>query len=73
MGDQREKISNGPNAEPLNENIGGTTAGIPDDALQSGETLPEPPTDEQVERARRALGVDEQSEKEVDTLPLEGE
>ena len=73
MGDQREKISNGPNAEPLNENIAGTATGIPDDALVRGESLPDGPTDEQVERARRALGVGEQADEEVDTLPLEGE
>jgi hypothetical protein len=70
MNDPREKISNGPNAEPLNETIAGTARGIPDDALENGEQLPDPPTDEQVERAKQALGVEC---GEVDTLPLTGE
>ena len=33
MADDREKISTGPNEEPINENIAGTAPGIPDDAL----------------------------------------
>jgi hypothetical protein len=70
MADDREKISNGPNAEPLNENVAGTARGIPDDALVEGEELPDPPTDEQVKRAKEALGVEC---GEVDTLPLAGE
>lgn len=70
--DQREKISTGPNAEPLNENIAGTAPGIPDDALAPGEDeLPQPPSDEQVEEAAEALGAP--TRKERDTLPLEGE
>ena len=70
MGEDREKISNGPNARPINENIAGTAKGIPDEALASGEELPEPPTDEQVKHAKEALGVECE---EVDTLPLAGE
>ena len=70
MSDQRKKISNGPNAEPLNENVAGTAVGIPDDSLTEGEELPQPPTDEQVKRAKEALGVEC---GEVDTLPLTGE
>ena len=70
MADDREKISNGPNAEPLNENVAGTSRGIPDDALLEGEELPDPPTDELVQRAKEALGVEC---GEVDTLPLAGE
>jgi hypothetical protein len=70
MTDEREKISNGPNAEPLNENIAGTARGIPDDALVEGEETPGAPTDEQVKRAKEALGVECE---EVDTLPLAGE
>ena len=67
----REKISTGPNAEPIDENIAGTAPGIPDDALALGEErLPEPPTDEQVEEAARKLKA---PVAERDTLPLEGE
>jgi hypothetical protein len=70
MADDREKISNGPNAEPLNENVDGTARGIPDDALAEGEKLSQAPTDDQVKRAKEALGVECE---EVDTLPLAGE
>jgi len=69
MTQDREKISNGPNDRAIDENIGGTAPGIPDDALAPGEELPEPPTDEQVEKAAEALGL----HRERDTLPLEGE
>jgi hypothetical protein len=69
--DDREKISTGPNAEPLDETIAGTGEGIPDDSLAPGEeSLPEPPTDEEVETAARALGA---PQAERDTLPLDGE
>lgn len=71
MTQDREKISTGPNAEPLNESIAGTGPGIPDEALAPGEQeLPPPPTDEEVERAAEALGA---PQGEVDTLPLDGE
>ena len=71
MADDREKISTGPNAEPVNETIAGTGPGIPDDALAPGEDqLPEPPTDEEVEGAAEALGA---PTAKRDTLPLEGE
>jgi hypothetical protein len=67
----REKISTGPNAEPLDENITGTAPGIPDDSLAPGEkALPLPPTDEEVEKAAEKLGA---PEAEEDTLPLDGE
>ena len=67
----REKISTGPNEESVNETIAGTGPGIPDDALAPGEEeLPEPPTDEQVEKAAEALDA---PTAERDTLPLEGE
>ena len=33
MADDREKISTGPNEEPINETIAGTGPGIPDDDL----------------------------------------
>ena len=70
MADDREKISNGPNERAVNENIAGTGPGIPDDALAPGQELPEPPTDEDVERVAEALGA---PGHEKDTLPLEGE
>ena len=71
MIDDREKISTGPNAEPIDETIAGTGPGIPDDSLAPGEVeLPEPPTDEEVEEAAEALGA---PLAETDTLPLDGE
>ena len=54
-----EKISTGPNARPKTAPIAGTAPGIPDEALGPGEELPDPPTDEEVERGKRALGVDD--------------
>jgi hypothetical protein len=70
MAEDREKISTGPNEEPINETIAGTGPGIPDDALAPGEELPPAPTDEEVEEAAEALGS---PTAERDTLPLEGE
>ena len=70
MAEDREKISTGPNAEPIEESIAGTGPGIPDEALAPGEELPEPPSEEEVERAAEALGS---PTAEKDTLPLEGE
>ena len=52
-----EKISTGPNARPKTAPVAGTAPGLPDEALTPGEDLPTPPTDEQVEEAKRALGV----------------
>jgi hypothetical protein len=71
MAEDREKISNGPNDRPINETIAGTADGIPDDSLSPGEDeLPEPPTDEQVEKIAEIIGA---PTAERDTLPLEGE
>jgi hypothetical protein len=70
MAEDREKISTGPNEEPINETIAGTGPGIPDDALAPGEQLPEAPSDEEVERIAEKLGS---PTAEEDTLPLEGE
>ena len=71
MAKDREKISTGPNEEPINETIAGTGPGIPDDALAPGEEeLPQPPSDEEVEKAAEALDA---PVAERDTLPLEGE
>jgi len=72
MAQDREKIGTGPNDQPINETIAGTGPGIPDDALAPNEELPEPPTDEQVEKAAEALKAPI-GQKERDTLPLEGE
>ena len=69
MAEDREKISTGPNEEPINESIAGTGPGIADDALKPGEELPEAPSDEEVERAAIRLGVRPQS----GPLPLDGE
>jgi hypothetical protein len=69
--DQREKISTGPNGEPIDETIAGTGPGIPDEALAPGEDeLPQPPSDEEVKKAAEALDA---PIAERDTLPLEGE
>src|SRR5438270_13312912 len=70
MAEDREKISTGPNDRPLNETIAGTGPGIPDEALAPGEDLPEPPSDEEVERIAEKIGA---PTGERDTLPLEGE
>jgi hypothetical protein len=70
MADDREKISTGPNEEPINETIAGTGPGIPDEALGPGEELGEAPSDEEVERIAEKLGA---PTAERDTLPLEGE
>jgi hypothetical protein len=70
MAQDREKISTGPNEEPINETIAGTGPGIPDDALAPDEDLPEPPSDEEVERIAEKL---RSPTAERDTLPLEGE
>jgi len=67
--DDKAKISTGPNERPRNETIAGTGPGIPDDARGPGEELPEPPSDQEVERAAAALGVPGSGEK----LPLEGQ
>ena len=67
--DDKQKISTGPNERARNESIAGTGPGLPDDARGPGEELPEPPSDEDVERAKEALGVTGSGEK----LPLEGQ
>jgi hypothetical protein len=69
MSDENE-IGGGQNSRPLNDTIAGTGPGIPDDALAPDEELPEPPSDEEVERIAEKLGS---PTAEHDTLPLEGE
>ncbi len=58
MAEDRQKISNGPNESPINETIAGTGPGIADDALTPGEQMPQAPSEEEVERAAKALGAD---------------
>jgi len=70
MAEDREKVSTGPNEEPISETIAGTGPDIADDALAPGDELPETPSDEEVERIAEKLGS---STAERDTLPLEGE
>ena len=71
MADDREKISTGPNSEPIDDTIAGTGPGIADDSLAPGEEeLPRAPSDEEVEEMARKLGA---PTSERDTLPLEGE
>ena len=71
MAQDREKISTGPNEEPINETIAGTGPGIADDTLAPGEEqLPQAPTDEEVEKMAQKLHA---PSAEKDTLPLEGE
>lgn len=48
----------GINARPLSDTIAGTGPGIADDSLAPGqEQMPEPPSDEEVERAKEKLGA----------------
>jgi hypothetical protein len=70
MPEDREKVSTGPDEEPINETLAGTGPGIPDEALAPGEELPKPPSDEEVERVARKLGS---PTAERNTLPLDGE
>jgi hypothetical protein len=58
MAQERSKITTGPNERAIDENIAGTAPGIPDEARAPGEELPEPPSDEEVARAAKALGVE---------------
>ncbi|HEX2763788.1 MAG TPA: hypothetical protein VHM92_08110 [Allosphingosinicella sp.] len=69
MADDKAKISTGPNERARNETIAGTGPGIPDDALTPGAELPTPPTDEEVQRAKEALGL----RGAGDDQPLEGQ
>jgi hypothetical protein len=57
MADDRAKLSTGPNDRPLNETIAGTGPGISDEALASGEELPEPPGEEEEKRIAETLGA----------------
>ena len=53
MADDREKISTGPNEEPINETIAGTGPGIPDEALGPGEELGEAPATKKSRGSRK--------------------
>ena len=53
-----DKRNGGTNARPFDETVAGTGPGIPDDSLAPGEEgLPEPPSEEEVERIARTLGA----------------
>ena len=52
-----DTIGGGTNARPLNDTIAGTGPGITDDALAPGETMPEPPSEEEQQRIAAKLGV----------------
>jgi hypothetical protein len=54
----KQQPDGGTNARPLHDTIAGTGPGLPDDALAPGQELPEIPTDNEVERMARKLGVD---------------
>ena len=58
MADDSEKISTGPNEEPINETIAGTGPGIPDEASRRAKELPQAPSDEEVERWPRSSVAD---------------
>lgn len=54
-----DKRDGGTNARPLDETIAGTGPGIPDDGLAPGEdSLPEAPSDEEVQRTAEKLAAD---------------
>jgi hypothetical protein len=53
----KEKITDGPNERAADESIASSASGIPDDALGAGEELLEPPSDEEVRRIAKKLGV----------------
>jgi hypothetical protein len=57
MAEDKAKITNGPNERARNEPIAGTAPGIPDDARGPGETIPQAPSDEEVERVAKKLGA----------------
>jgi hypothetical protein len=64
MNEGKERREGDMNARPLNESIAGTAPGIPDEARAPGEELPQPPSDEEVERVARLLGVEKALKKE---------
>lgn len=70
MAEDREKISTGPNARPVNEPIAGTAPGIPNETAVPGKAMFKPPSEEQEQRIREKLDA---PREEVDTLPLDGE
>ncbi len=60
MADDRAKISTGPNERAVNESLAGTGPGIPDEARAPGEEIPEAPSEEEVERAKKSLGIEDE-------------
>lgn len=55
MSEKRNQAEGGTNARPLDESVAGTAPGIPDEARGPGEEIPQPPTDEEVDRAARRM------------------
>lgn len=53
----REKITDGANERAIDESIASTGPGIPNDALLPGEELPQPSSDQEVERIAKKLGA----------------
>ena len=53
----KKKITDGPNERAVDESIASSAPGIPDDALGPGEELLEPPSDKEVRRIAKKLGV----------------
>jgi hypothetical protein len=54
---ESEKITTGANDRAVDAPLASGAPGIPDDALLPSETLPEPPSDEEVARVARQLGA----------------
>ena len=53
MSDERPR--GGTNARPLNDTVAGTGPGIPDDARVPGEEIPQPPSEEEVNRTAERM------------------
>jgi hypothetical protein len=71
MDEDRKRSAPDPMPSRSTRGLPGPGPGIPDDSLAPGEEgLPEPPTDEEVERVAEELGA---PTAKRDTLPLEGE
>lgn len=51
----REKITDGSDERAVNESVASSGQGIPDEALQPGEELFEPPSEEEVARIAKKL------------------
>lgn len=62
-----DKRNGGTNARPLDDTTAGTGPGIPDDGLAPGEeALPEPPSEEEVQRIADKLGAGGEAKQRSD-------